>query len=158
MVVSLALIGLLLGGTIVGYRKFNDRQQVIQAGKEFVSVLRLAQKRASVGDKPDVVGCNGGEKLDGYRVGATQDFNTFTLAPLCDGAQVAAGLTTYTFAAGIVFKQNTDVRFLGLSRGVQLTSGTSLTFEVGNAASPGFTYGVTVSRSGEIYENGIAEF
>ena len=56
--------GLLLGGTIVGYRKFNDRQLVIQSGKEFVSVLRLAQKRASVGDKPDIVGCNV-EKIDG---------------------------------------------------------------------------------------------
>ncbi len=156
MVVSLALMGLLLGGSIVGYRKFNDRQLVIQSGKEFVSVLRLAQKRASVGDKPDVTGCDSGEKLDGYRVAATQDTNTFTLAPLCNGSQVAAALTTYTLPTGVVFKQNTDVRFLVLSRGVELTSGTTQTFEVGNAQSPGFTYGVRVSRSGEIYEVGIA--
>jgi hypothetical protein len=82
--------------------------------------------------------------------------NTFTLAPLCNGSEIAAGLSTYTLSTGTVFKQNTDVRFLGLSRGVQLTSGTTQTFDIGNAQSPGFKYSVRVSRSGEIYEVGIS--
>ena len=51
---------------------------MIQSGKEFVSVLRLAQKRASVGDKPDIVGCNGGENWM-VSCKATQDFNTLPL-------------------------------------------------------------------------------
>lgn len=156
MVVSLALMGLLLGGSIVGYRKFNERQLVIQSGKELVSVMRLAQKRAGVGDKPDVAGCDGGEKLDGYRIAGTQDTNTYTLSPLCDGSEVAAARTTYTLPTGIVFKQNMDVRFLVLSRGVELTSGATQTFEVGSDQAPGYKYGVRVSRSGEIYEIGIA--
>lgn len=157
MVVSLGLMGLLLGGSIVGYQRFNSRQQVITAGKEFVSVLRLAQKRASVGDKPNVAGCNSGEKLDGYRVFASQDATSYTMAPLCNGAEVAVSRITYTFPSTVAFAQGVDVRFLVLSRGVWLGGGgQTQTFVLGNDQAPGFTYTVRVSNSGEIYEVGIA--
>lgn len=157
MVVVVGLMGLLLGGSIVGYRKFNDRQLVIQAGKEFISVLRTAQKRASVGDKPDVVGCNGGQTLDGYRVQALSDESTYTLSAVCDGSSVST--QSYSIASAVIFKQNVDVQFQVLSRGVIFgAGGSSVTLQMGTAQSPGYLYTVQVTRSGEIYEQGISSF
>jgi prepilin-type N-terminal cleavage/methylation domain-containing protein len=159
MLVVIGLMGLLLGGSIVGYRKFNDRQVVLQAGKEFTSTLRAAQKRASAGDKPDVAGCNGGERLDGYRVTAANTSSSYTLVPVCDGVDVGAAETTYTFSGDVEFKQAVDLEFYVLSRGVKFSgAGSTVNVLVGNAVSPGYTYTVRVSKSGELYEQGLATF
>lgn len=159
MVVAVGLMMLLLGSTIVGYRQFANRQEVIQGGKEFVSALRLAQKRASVGDKPDVAGCNAGERLSGYRVRAANGADTYIVAALCDETEVGGATQIYSFAGDVVFKQAVDIRFYVLSRGVEFgAGGDNATFVVGNPQAPGYTYSVEVTRSGEIYEQGIASF
>ena len=160
MIVVIGLMVLMLGGSIAGYRKFNERQTVLQGGKEFVSALRLAQKRASVGDKPDVAGCNGaGQKLDGYRVSGVSAANTYFVAPWCSGAEAATAKQTYTFSGDVVLKQDVDIRFYVLSRGTDFSgAGSSVNMMMGNAETPGYTYTVQVTRSGEINETGLVAF
>lgn len=159
MLVVLGLMALMLGGSIAGYRKFNDRQTVLQGGKEFVSTLRLAQKRASVGDKPDVAGCNAGQKLEGYRVRGSNGASTYLMVPLCGGAEATAAEQAYTFSGDVVFNQDVDIRFYVLSRGTDFgAGGNSVTIVMGNAQAPGYTFTVQVTRSGEIYEQGMATF
>jgi prepilin-type N-terminal cleavage/methylation domain-containing protein len=160
LVVSVGLMALLVGGSIAGYNRFNERQGVIQAGKEFVSVLRLAQKRASVGDKPDVAGCNGGEKLDGYRVQASQNDSAYTLSPVCGGAVIAAAETSYSISNQLMFHDAVNLQFQVLSMGVQngVGGGGAATIEIGSDSSPGFIYIITVSPAGEISEGGISDY
>jgi len=159
MIVVLGLMALMLGGSIAGYRKFNERQTVLQGGKEFVSALRLAQKRASVGDKPDVAGCNAGEKLEGYRVRGSNGESVYLVVPLCNGVEVTAAEQDYTFSGDVVFKQNVDIRFYVLSRGTDFgAGGNSVTIVMGNVQAPGYTFTIQVTRTGEIYEQGMAAF
>lgn len=111
LMVSVTVMGILVSGGIAAYRRFNDRQRVFSAGKEFVQILRQAQKRAKSGDKPDA-GCI---KLDGYRV-ATNTSQVLTYA-LCDGAQYDL-ISEKNFEADITFQPNVTYDFLVLAGGV----------------------------------------
>ncbi len=55
MLVSILVIGALVGGGIAAYSRIVNKQAVINAGGEFVGVMRDIQKRAQSGQKP--VGC-----------------------------------------------------------------------------------------------------
>lgn len=51
LIVSVSIMGLVMGGGIAGYRSFNERQQLITTGKEVLVALRKAQTDAVAGVK-----------------------------------------------------------------------------------------------------------
>lgn len=51
LIVSIAIMGLVMGGGIAGYRSFNERQQLLTTGKEVLVALRKAQTDAVAGVK-----------------------------------------------------------------------------------------------------------
>lgn len=67
---------------LVSYLRFDSRQQLIQAGEELKSTLRIAQARARAGDRPE--DC---ERLLGYEVAFDSD-QTYIMRPLCDPHEV----------------------------------------------------------------------
>lgn len=64
LMVTVTIMLALTGGGIAGYLNLRSRQNLVNAGKEVEQLLRSAQKKARVGDKPS--GCTGA--LTGYRV------------------------------------------------------------------------------------------
>ncbi|MBP9700232.1 prepilin-type N-terminal cleavage/methylation domain-containing protein [Candidatus Woesebacteria bacterium] len=51
LIVSVTIMGLVMGGGIAGYRNFNERQQLITTGKEVLVALRKTQTDAVAGVK-----------------------------------------------------------------------------------------------------------
>ena len=86
LIVVIGISMVMVGGAVAGYNNFNHRQQIIQSGKQFGSVIREAQKRASVGDKQAV--CNA-DRLRWYEIFAVTGSNVFTLRAQCEGAGIA---------------------------------------------------------------------
>lgn len=76
MTVSVFIL-LTIGGTI-SYREFNRNQQVIQSAKNTQQLLREAQKKARVGEKPS--GC---ESIRGYEVRGRTNSSTVELYAMC---------------------------------------------------------------------------
>lgn len=78
MLVAITIMLLLFGIGIVSYLRFDSRQQLIQAGEELKSDLRIAQARARTGDRPD--GC---DRLLAYEVAFTSD-QTYEVREICE--------------------------------------------------------------------------
>lgn len=116
LLVVIMLIGLVVGGGIAGYSRYNARQLVFQSGYTFMSVLRTAQKHASAGQKPG--GC---QRLLGYSVvgnasgGANCDATlcSYTLNAVCSNATYPD--STYSLQRGSTFYQNVNVFFEALT-------------------------------------------
>lgn len=113
LVVSVAIIGMLVGGGIAAYRTFNTKQLVMSAGKEYVQLLRVAQKKAKSGEKP--VGCN---TLAGYRVSVLANDSRVSTYALCDGGSVSILDNEKYFSSEVIFSQNSTLDFQVLFGGV----------------------------------------
>jgi len=96
-------------------------------------MVRTAQKKARVGDKP--VGCG---VLRGYQINGTTVANAvINLQAVCN-SQIASD--TYTLPNGVTLKQNLSITFNVLAGGtsqpgivvVQNAAGTTYTFTVGS--------------------------
>lgn len=77
LLVVISIIGILFTIGMAAYNEFNRGQILSQAAKNFKNDLRLAQSKASSGEKP--AGCIG--TLSGYQVTFTA--NSYTLNALC---------------------------------------------------------------------------
>ena len=154
MLIALSIMGLLVGGSIAGYNKYNTRQIVIQGGKTLASTLRTAQTRARVGDKPSA-GCT---QLTGYRVIGSATASTYDLRVVCAGVD-AGTISTTTLTTGVVIQQAFNVLFSVLSGGVvgAAVAGTNVAVQ-NNVISGGYRYTISVSASGAIYETGLTSF
>lgn len=148
VMVSVTIMLLLVGGGIAGYNTFNDRQTVIQEGKQFASMLRLAQKRASVGDKPTVCA---GNKLQGYYVIRGGEANTYQLWVACNND--AFLLQTVTMPSSVTFAENVNLQF-NVFGGVVLNAPVSGSFVL---QSSNWKYTIEVTRTGAISEQGLSE-
>lgn len=113
LVVSVAIMGILVGGGIAAYRTFNTKQLVINAGKEYVQLLRVAQKKAKSGEKP--AGCT---TLSGYRVSVLANGSRVSTYVLCDGGDVVIFDSEKDFASEVIFSQNATLDFQVLLGGV----------------------------------------
>ena len=78
LLVATTIMILITGGGIAAYGKYQDRQQVTAAGKEFVSFLRSTQKMITAGDKGNCTG-----SLEDYRIQTTKDTSNYTRTINC---------------------------------------------------------------------------
>jgi prepilin-type N-terminal cleavage/methylation domain-containing protein len=137
LIVVIAIMMLLLGSGIVTYLQFNDRQAVLAAGAELTDLLRVAQTRARLGDKP--AGC---DKLFAYYVRAPIDSSTLRLEAECDTGSFLRSETTLT--ANTRATQAINIGFEVLQGGVINPGNISL------LSPAGLQFQLTVNAGGEI--------
>lgn len=161
IIVVVAIMGVIMGGSIAGYRRFNERQKLLTTGKELLVNLRRAQAKATSGVKTNV-GCNN-QVLVGYRV---QSFtqNRYTLSQVCvvAGVQSFYAISTIDLPTGALVETNFDVTFLGQSGGVRAGSALPLTIRIKPAsqtancnASIATCYDIQVNSTGSVDDLGF---
>lgn len=138
-----AVVALLVLGGIASYRRFSEKQRVVQAAEDFVTQLRTVQKRADTGEMP--AGCTG--ILSGYTIIGTAGSGTVDVKANCGsdididsivlkyGSTVQADATVKFFTAtdgstptGFPIQvQSTDINYcvsLGITSGGAISIGT----------------------------------
>lgn len=144
LIVAISIMMLLLGSGIVSYLTFNDRQGLLAGVSEVKSLLRTAQTRARLGDRPE--GC---DRLLYYEVRIPVESSVANLLAECENG-------TYT-RSEVTLSGNTRavsliaVQFKVLHGGV-INPGT-LTLET----SQGLTYSFEVTEGGEVTEGSLVE-
>jgi len=78
LLVAITIMFLILGTGVVSYLQFNDRQALLAGVEELKTLLRTAQTRARLGDKP--AGC---DRLEAYAVQMAVDSSTARLVAIC---------------------------------------------------------------------------
>jgi prepilin-type N-terminal cleavage/methylation domain-containing protein len=133
LMVTMAIMSVVIGGSIAGFITFQSRQQVVEVGKTVQQLVRTAQGKARVRETPTNASCNGsaGARLQGYRI--TFASNVSVIYALCgaDGSIRGGGslaqvevyredIAGVTYAAG----SPSSIDFYTLYRGLDYTSGT----------------------------------
>lgn len=145
ILLMVAITALVTGGGIAAYRRFEARQRVVNAGQEFVVVIRDVQKRAQSGELP-ASGCG---LLDGWRVRRSGG-NQFEIVSVCDGG-VEVSPETRSLPSGIVFSGSSfDMTFNVLTGAV--TGATQVDFV---DSATGTQYAVEVSSAGGVSDLGV---
>jgi prepilin-type N-terminal cleavage/methylation domain-containing protein len=137
LMVVMAIIALLSGGSLAAYNSFNQTQTLKAAAEDLKNNLRLAQGKALSQEKPG--GCS---ILDGYQVEISS--SAYLIRPLCGtlpfgtgrAFSLPAGITLSTTASPLVF------RILG-------GGATDAVITISGFGKPPLT--VTVTKTGEIY-------
>jgi len=106
ILVIVTVTGILLGGGLAVYSRFNEKQQVRNAAQETTEFLRTIQKRATAGDKP--AGCS---QLDGYRVIVTSGTNTAQAQAICLGVGTGPLISSTAFKANVLFTNSLTFNF-----------------------------------------------
>jgi prepilin-type N-terminal cleavage/methylation domain-containing protein len=144
IIIVVTIMGLLVGASIAGFNTLNQRQTVLSAGREVVSIMRTAQQRAAAGIKPEGT-C---DQLLGYSVRGTVNSAQYTLSNVClnSGVPTTTLLRTYQMGTGVTFAQTFTVQF-----NVQ-TGGAG--GDIGDIAlrTTAHTYTLNVNASGDISE------
>lgn len=147
IIIVVGIMGLLVGASIAGFNTLNQRQTVLSAGKEVISIMRTAQQRAIAGIKPE----NDCDQLLGYAVKATANGATYTLNSVCDdgGFIETVEVRSYQLAAGLTFASTFTVQF-----NVQTGGASGNTGDL-QLRSSVYTFTVNVNESGDISEQGL---
>jgi type II secretory pathway pseudopilin PulG len=146
LLVVLTIVILTSTGGVVSYRTFNQRQQLIQSGKQLYQSLRIAQTKAQVGEKPDVCAANG---VTAYGITGSSGGRTIVTQAHCGSAQTTSSLP---LDDSVAFSSSFDVRFMTLYGGVNSSS--PVVIRLVHAASAK-QYQVTVTPGGGISDDGI---
>lgn len=116
ILVVAAVIGIMVGGGMATYAKFDKRQKVEQAALGFANQLRVVQKKADAGQR---VNCPLNE-LDGYAVVAVNTASQATEYEACSSGYISIGVLPLAHRA--TFSDSSDdgmgVVFRTLGRGV----------------------------------------
>jgi prepilin-type N-terminal cleavage/methylation domain-containing protein len=158
LMVTMAIMSVVIGGSIAGFITFQSRQQVVEVGKNVQQLVRTAQGKARVRETPTDASCNGsaGARLQGYRI--TFDSSRSVIYALCgaDASIRGGGALTLievyrediqgvTYAAG----SPASIDFYTIYRGLDFTTGTKR-IEYSNSA--GIVVYFDVSAGGAISE------
>lgn len=152
MMVVVTIMGLLVGGGVAAYTRFNERQEITQGVTKFVSDLRGVQKRADVGERPDdsvFAPSEDCDILEGYRVFSTGG-TTATVEAQChdnnDNATILVTVDQLVLGPGLIFGGSFDMTFEVVSAGVINAPETVIINHISNGS--GAT--ITVNASGGI--------
>ncbi len=144
LMVAVTILVLLFGSGIASYLNFNDNQTVITTGQQVQLMLRTAQKKARVGDKP--TGCT---TLQGYRLtGSTVPYAVIQLDAVC-GSGLLVNVDSFTMPNKVTLSQSIAITFK------VLTGGTDQPGTVIVAGNNGTTYTFTVGSGGDISEGTV---
>ncbi len=152
LIVVVAVILVISVVTLLNYNSYTDRQRVRQAGFTLRSDLRLAQTKATSGQKPFV--CDDTTTLQSYEVVFLSDCAgkgpCYTIQPVClqEGIPVntEGEISTVVLPSGVAFQSSyPSIQFLSVTGATNLDADQPIVL-----AGAGVTYTVTVSRAGSI--------
>lgn len=147
MLVAITIMLLLFGIGIVSYLRFDSRQQLIQAGEELKSSLRIAQARARAGDRPP--GC---ERLQAYELTFISD-QAYEIRVLCDPEPASDIVRSQgVFKRGVRLAESpaNSIAFRSLHGGVDNPQSYDLTLD-----NSDLVWRVSVTAGGEITGGGF---
>lgn len=147
MMVAVTVMGILTAVGVARYRQFNEKQKVVVAGKEVITLLRNTQKKAKSGDRP--TDCDG--VLDGYMMRVTIATSQVDIIALCRGLPVITN--TVLLTNDVIFAEGGEYIFNGLSGGVESTADEITVTDVNRT----YSYKVGITASGAINDLGIEE-
>lgn len=140
LMVVVAIGAILTAGGLAAYRGVGEKEGLKQAGLTLESNLKLVQRRALAGEKPD--GCDG--TLLSFRVFAGGDNQSYLVAAQCSLASPTA--VNFQLDEGANFQTPiTPLDFAVLRNGVSGAQTIILTTDSGS-----FSYQVVVEESGVI--------
>ena len=121
MIISITIMLLLLGVTIVGYTSYNDKQKVKQAASALKSDLRMARTNATSGKKP--LSCTAQETFVGYEIIFASSF--YSMTPRCsDSGLIVSERNTIALPPGVSFDPiPSSFTYYSLMRGVSTPPG-----------------------------------
>lgn len=143
LMITITIIGILVGFGISAYGKARDRQIGQAAGEKIVSILQENQTIASIGKKD----CN--DKYLGQQVILTPP-NTLQTRSICEGGVM--GSPTSTPIDGITSLTSATIIFNPLSRGINLGAPT---LNIDFVGASGLTYRIFLTSSGTIENQGV---
>ncbi len=144
MLVTVTIMLIITGGGIAGYIQFNERQTLRSTAKTIQTILRTAQKRAQVGDKP--TGC---EKLLAYGVQLSSSSSDLVLYAYCENSGTSTSVNVpidESIPSKIAVSSDHNIRFRVLHGGVEHITGNE--FIILNLGSKRYRFEVTTG--GEI--------
>ena len=153
ILVSLTVILIIVGITIAGYSRLNQRQNLIGAGQTMKNILRDAQSRAYNGEI-DCIICDcsvgSGENLTGWNV----DFISKEIYGQCDGNTFPSPRNPFNLSNEIIIETfNNPVSTL-LFRSYPLGVDESTTICLSDNNLDDMYYKITVENSGYISDEG----
>ncbi|MDP3955260.1 MAG: prepilin-type N-terminal cleavage/methylation domain-containing protein [bacterium] len=146
LLVVMSIIGILFSIGIAGYSNFNRKQILTQAVKTLKSDLRLAQSKASSGEKDYTAGCTNSTVLEGWFVSFLSSPARYEIYGKCGG--IKYGTKNIDLPSGVTFipmPSPNPIQFLPLARGVSITSPLTITLKSNSGSQT-----VTISPSGDI--------
>lgn len=151
VLVAAVIISLVSGISLVGYNRFQERQQLVAAKEQLRNDLRLAQQKALAGEKPTGWCTGSGKTLSSWRLGFTSA-SVYEIRGVCSDATTVFD-RLITLPANIVKSAGADqVDFLPVS-GSAAAAAFSLRFA---AASGTWVATVSVTDSGLIESSDIS--
>jgi len=145
VLIAITIMLLVTGGGIAAFVNFNDRQSVQGAARQLQTILRSAQVKARVGEKPGA-GC---DKLTGYRVQTAANTNQVILSAVCVSNAGAPQMVTHTTSQlqnNVVAEGTYAITFANLYGGV--TGATTIVLQKSSVSA--YRYSFVVTPGGEI--------
>ncbi|MEK7061248.1 MAG: prepilin-type N-terminal cleavage/methylation domain-containing protein [Patescibacteria group bacterium] len=147
VLISLTIIGLLFGFGFANFRDYSRRQQLLSVARNLKGQIRLVQSKASAGEKPDDIKCNGTNTLSSYSFQIVSTTSYRTVAN-CMGGNVT--IKTENLPDGISMSPTSGIiSFKVLGQGTNITAGGSFVITLTQTGT-GSTSLVTVTAGGEI--------
>jgi prepilin-type N-terminal cleavage/methylation domain-containing protein len=145
LLMTISIIMLLMGGGIASYLRLNNRQNLVNTGKQLELMMRAAQKKARVGDKPQ--GC---VHLLSYEVLVLDtQLDQAQLIAECDNSTYLSD--TFQFPFGVTATNGVDMHFVVLQGGVDNPGNVM----VHNTIQ---SYGFAVDAGGQIGNGALATY
>ena len=149
VLVSLSIMGVILGVGFMSYRDLSRRQNISGSVRQVLGDLRFLQNDSLAGRKP--TGCTGTLNSYNFRVIAGNPITTYVLEAECSGPplttvivkQASLPVGTYFNALPVV----NPIRFKTVGDGTNIVSGQSVILTIAGSGTA-FTQTVNISFSG----------
>ncbi len=138
MLISIGILMTIVGVGIASFLTFNDRQVVLNAGKDVQGQIKAAKAKAQAGDTPE--GCT---RLEGYAVRISANGPRSRLLAVCENDDYLDH--PVDFPTGVTSTDTIDITFLGLHGGVQGA-------ETVTIQSDKWAYAFDITSGGEVSE------
>lgn len=150
ILVATVLMLTIVGGAIAAYRGYDERQKLVNAGRELANVLRDIQQKARIGDKPTQCPSNLESWLIEFTVDASNNY-FYSIEASCGGEDIAKRNYQLSQAYGVMFDSMPGQISFEVLTG---KPDNNYTLDLTKDAR---TYRIEVSSGGAIRDQGIIE-
>ena len=148
IIIGTAIMAIVFTSGIAAFRRFDDRQQIVNAGRELIVTIRDVQKRAQSGEKPKE--CN---SLDGWALRKDTGQDEYRIAAICSGLEANSSIQTKALLGNVEFIQSSFNFVFNVISGEVTNPGT---LSVSNADGT-LIYEIEISGAGGVNDLGIRD-